>query len=505
MTPNRENLEMRNTYEMLTDELKRIHALAEVAGLLEWDEQVNLPKSSVDFRARQCSAMAEIVHRESTADKIGRLIGELEEDAALDADRKIVVKEARKNYDRKTKIPGDFVAGKAAHLSKSYHAWVEARERDDFPSYAPFLETNIRLAKEEAAFLGHSDNPYDYWIDCFDPGLDATTIEKVFKGLEAELVPLAREILDSPIKADTSCLKGFPIEKQEAFMRQVTGKLGFDYSMGRIDKSVHPFCSGCGFDTRMTTRFFEDNPLDSLFSSIHETGHGLYEQGLPKEHIGTALGQAAGMAAHESQSRLWENQVARSREFWQYWEPFYRETFPGQLREISSEGLYLAINSVSLNPIRVDSDEVTYNLHILLRFRIEKALFDGSLLVKDLPGEWNRLSKDIIGLDPANDKEGVLQDVHWSGAAFGYFPSYCLGNLLAAQLWYTLLDQVGDVPGNMAKGEFGNILGWLRENVHQHGQKHFALELAKESTGQELSHHSLIRYLKERYLPLYRA
>ena len=494
-----------SNYKALTEELKRIHALAEVAGLLEWDEQVNLPENSGDFRAKQSSAMAAIVHREATSEKLGDLIGDLETNLPTDPGAQVVVKEARKDFDRRTKIPEDFVSKKAEHLSKSYHAWVGARAQDDFNSYAPFLETNIQLAKEEAAFLGHSENAYDYWIDCFDPGLDAETIEKVFQGLEAELVPLVREILDSPVKADTSCLRGFPVEKQEAFMKQVTAKLGFDYSRGRIDRSVHPFCSGCGFDTRMTTRFFEDNPLDSLFSSIHETGHGLYEQGLPKEHIGTALGQAAGMAAHESQSRLWENQVARSREFWQHWEPAYRETFPEQLQDISSEGLYLAVNSVSLNPIRVDSDEVTYNLHILLRFRIEKALFDGTLAVKDLPGEWNRLSKEIIGLDPANDREGVLQDVHWSGAAFGYFPSYCLGNLLAAQVWYTLLDQVPGIPEDMAQGEFGKILDWLQENVHQHGQQYYALGLAKKVTGQELSHHSLIRYLKERYLPLYRS
>ena len=492
-----------STYESLTLELKRIHALSQISGLLEWDEQVNLPENSGDFRAQQSSAMAGIVHREATNPKIGEWLNELSEDSSLTSEQNVVIKEARKNYDRRTKIPEDFVAHKAGHLSKAYHVWVNAKSNNDFESYAPFLESNIQLAKEEAGFLDYGDNPYDYWIDCFDPGLDAATIESIFDPLQSELVPLVQEILQSSISADTSCLKSFPVEKQESFMRRVTSRLGFDYSRGRIDRSVHPFCSGCAFDTRMTTRFFKDNPLDSLFSSIHETGHGLYEQGLPLEHIGTGLGEAAGMAVHESQSRLWENQVARSREFWEYWEPAYRETFKDQLAEVSSDNLYLAINSVSLNPIRVDSDEVTYNLHILLRFRIEKALFDGSLPVKDLPGEWNRLSKEIIGLEPQNDSEGILQDVHWSGAAFGYFPSYCLGNLLAAQLWYKMLEAKPTIPDEMAKGDFGTILEWLRKNIHQFGQQYYAVDLAQKVTETELSHQCLLRYLKERYLPLY--
>lgn len=491
------------TYESLTNELKRIHALSQVSGLLEWDEQVNLPENSGDFRAQQSSVMAGIVHREATNPKIGEWLNELIEDSSLTPEQKVVIREARKDYDRRTRIPEDFVAHKAGHLSKAYHAWVNAKSNNDFKGYAPFLEKNILLAKEEAAFLGQANNPYDYWIDSFDPGLNASMIESVFDPLQAELVPLAQEILHSSISADTSCLKGFPLEKQESFMRKVTSRLGFDYSRGRIDRSVHPFCSGCAFDTRMTTRFFEDNPLDSLFSSIHETGHGLYEQGLPLEHIGTGLGAAAGMAVHESQSRLWENQVARSRQFWKYWEPVYRETFKSQLAEVSSDDLYLAINSVSLNPIRVDSDEVTYNLHILLRFRIEKALFDGSLAVKDLPGEWNRLSKEIIGLEPKNNAEGVLQDVHWSGAAFGYFPSYCLGNLLAAQLWYKMLEENPTILDEISEGNFTTILEWMRNNVHQYGQQYYAIDLAKKVTNTELSHHSLIRYLQERYLPLY--
>ena len=493
-----------NTYDTLVEELKRIHALGEVSNLLDWDEQVNLPPQSGDFRARQSAAMSAVVHREATQPRVGDLICELEQSGDLDSGQQLVLAEARKDFDRLTKIPEDFVAHKAEHLSKSYHAWAKARAENDFASYAPFLDENVKLAREEAAFLGRADDPYDYWIDRFDPGMDAASIERIFSGLKVELVPLVREILDSPIKANTHCMRGFSVERQESFLRKVTAKLGFNYERGRIDRSLHPFCSGNAFDTRMTTRFFEDNPLDSLFSSIHETGHGLYEQGLPHEHVGTALGQSAGMAVHESQSRLWENQVARSREFWQYWEPSYREAFPEQLAGVSSQELYLAVNAVTLNPIRVDSDEVTYNLHIVLRFELEKALFDGNLSVMDLPSEWNRLSEEILGLRPGKDSEGVLQDVHWSGAAFGYFPSYCLGNLLAAQLWYALQEQVPEVLPEITQGNFVPVLEWLREKVHRHGRHRFAQELSRDVTGQELSHECLIRYLKERYLSLYR-
>ncbi|HEY0946010.1 MAG TPA: carboxypeptidase M32 [Opitutaceae bacterium] len=491
------------SYDSLVGQLKRAHILSTVGGLLGWDEQVNLPPDSADQRAEQLALLAELQHAAASAPGIGRALTELEADHTLTDDQRVVVREARRDYDRVTKLPPEFVAEKARHGSASYHAWADAKARNDFATYAPFLEKHLELARQEAAHLGWGDRPYDYAIDKHDPGLTAAKIEALFTELQRELVPLVRAIAASPVKADTSMLKGFDVDTQRAFLRDVTEKLGFNYRRGRIDVSLHPFCEGSGADIRMTTRFDPDNPLDSLFSSIHETGHGLYEQGLPLAAQGTPLGQNAGMAVHESQSRMWENQVARGRAFWRYFESHYRAAFPGPLAHVSPEGLYLAINAVEPTLVRVDADEVHYNLHILLRFDIERRLFAGTLAVRDLPAAWNALSKELLGLTPPTDREGVLQDVHWSAGAFGYFPSYCLGNMIAAQNWAAAQRALPALEDDFARGDFSRLLAWLRTNIHEQGRRYPALELVRRVTGEDLAPKHLIAYLKERYLSLY--
>jgi carboxypeptidase Taq len=420
-------------------------------------------------------------------------------------DQQVVQKYCRRDFDRVVKLPPEFVRGKARHGSNAFHAWADCRARSDFAGYAPFIAKHLELAKQEAAYLGFADAPYDYMIDRNDPGMTAASVGQLFAELKESLVPLMREIVSSPVKARPGIFRGFPTEQQRTFLRAVTERIGFNYRRGRMDVSLHPFCDGSGADERMTTRFDEDNPLNSLFSAVHETGHGLYEQGMPLEHQGTPLGQAVGMGVHESQSRLWENQVARSRPFWQFFEPRFRETFSAQIGAVSSDELYLAVNAVRPTLIRVDADEVTYNLHIILRFEIEKRLFAGTLAVADLPAAWNTLAKELLGLTPANDREGVLQDVHWSGGMFGYFPSYCLGNMMAAQFWYKAQ---GDLPGlddDFARGDFSRLLGWLRRNIHEQGRRHDTRELVRVVTGEPLSPKHLLRYLRERYLPLYRG
>ncbi len=489
---------------ILDEKLKRIHTLGSIDGLLGWDEQVNLPKESKDQRQNQKALMALLVHEANTDPEIAKLLAELEDSRdELAESEQVIVREKRRNYDRTVKLPAEFVERCTRTSSEAYHAWAKARANNDFKAFAPYIQKHIELCLESAGYLGWDDRPYDLMIDNHDPGMDASTIAALFSELKTDLLPILKQILDSPVKPDVSIFKGFPVKKQEAFLKDVTKSLGFNYERGRIDISLHPFCSGNGADIRMTTRFHEDNPLDSLFSSIHETGHGMYEQGLPIEYLHNALGQAAGMGVHESQSRLWENQVSRSKAFWKFYEPKFRETFKEQLQGISSEDLYLAINAVSRNPIRVDSDEVTYNLHIIIRFEIEKKLFAGELKVADLPEYWNAQYRELLGIPPKNDAEGVLQDIHWSYGSFGYFPSYCLGNMLAAQLWYAALEQLPGLESDFEKGDFSRLLTWLRENVHQHGKTYYLKELSEKATGQPLSPKSLIRYLKDRYLPLY--
>lgn len=488
----------------LTARLRKLHVLGSVGELLGWDEQVNLPANSADQRAEQHAAIAEVLHATGSAPELGNLLERLEQETdRLGTDERIVLKQARKDYDRATKLPAEFVREKAQQGSRGYHAWAKARAENDFAGYAPVLATNLEFAKREAAYLGWAGREYDYKLDQHDPGLTADTIARLFSELKRDLVPLVRGITASKTRAKKDLLRGFPIDRQRVFLREVTERLGFDYGRGRIDVSLHPFCSGTGADVRMTTRFNPDEPLDSLFSAIHETGHGLYEQGLRREVAGTALGMHAGMGAHESQSRLWENQVARSRGFWRFFEPRFRRLFPEQTDNVSSDDLYLAINAVEPTLIRVDADEVTYNLHIILRFELEQRLFSGALKVADLPAAWSESCRALVGLVPDSDRTGVLQDVHWSDGSFGYFPSYCLGNMLAAQLWYRALTLRPQLEDDFARGDFSWLLNWLRENVHAHGRRYDLLELAQRVTGEPLSPKSLVRYLRERYGALY--
>lgn len=496
---------MNDAYLRLIDRLKHRHLIGSVQGLLGWDEQVNLPPESADFRAEQMATIAGLEHAAASDPQIGDALVELEGAiAGLESDQQIVVREARRDYDRVTKLPAEFVEEKARHSSAAYHAWTQARTTREFSPYAPFIEKHLELAKREAEYQGWGDRPYDYAIDLHDPGFSAEVIDRLFAELKVGLVPLVRRI-DAAAAANKteSPLHGFPVDAQRKFLEEVTAKLGFNYGRGRIDVSPHPFCEGSGADVRMTTRFQEDEPLDSLFSSIHETGHGLYEQGLPLADHATALGQHAGMAMHESQSRMWENQVSRSRAFWRHFEPRFREFFGARLSGVSSDQLYREINAVRPTLIRVDSDEVHYNLHIILRFELEKKLFNGELAVNDLPEAWNNSCEEFLGCRPTHDGEGVLQDVHWSGGAFGYFPSYCLGNMIAAQNWDRVRSEMPDLESDFERGEFSRLLDWLRRNIHQQGKRLGALERVEVVTEKSLSPQSLLNYLDERYGSLY--
>lgn len=490
-------------YEILVADLKKANVIGSVLSLLGWDQQVNLPPKSHDRRGEQMAVLSELYHAAATNPRIGESLKALEAkgDAATD-DEKVVRRHARKDFDRLTKLPAEFVGEKARLNTESFQVWCEAKPKSDFATFAPYLQRQLDMSRKEAELLGEK-NAYDYMIDKHDPGMTAARIEVLFGELKKDLVPLVRQIVDSPVKADTSRFTGFPAQLQRIFSNVVSAAVGFNFDRGRLDTAVHPFCSGDAKDTRMTTKFKEHLPLDSLFSSLHESGHALYEQGLPMEEIGTPLGEAVGMGVHESQSRLWENQVGRGRAFWKHFEPRFREIYGSRLEGVTTEALYLAVNRVGLTPIRTESDEVTYNLHIILRFELEKALFSGELKVADLPDAWRQKAREILGLELRNDAEGVLQDVHWSGGAFGYFPSYCIGNMIASQLWFTVLKTMPDIEEDFARGDFKRLLGWLRENIHAHGRRYDTEDLVKRVTGEGISPKHLIRYLSERYVPLY--
>lgn len=499
------NALLATAYDDLVAQLKRAHLLGAVSGILSWDEQVNLPPGGAAQRGEQLGLLAELQHAASSHPAIGERLAELEQRKdLLSPDQRVVVREARRDYDRITKLPPEFVAERARLNSAAYHAWVKARPANDFAGYAPFLERQLEMAKREAEHAGWGERPYDYAIDQHDPGFTLASVEALLAELKTGLVPLVRRIAAAG-EGSRLRLRGFPVERQRLFLREVTERIGFDYRRGRIDVSVHPFCGGSAGDVRMTTRYAEDEPLSSLFGSIHETGHGLYEQGLPVADLGTPLGEPAGMAVHESQSRLWENQVGRGRAFWRCFEARYRELFSEQLAAVDGDAFHRAVNEVRPTFVRVEADELHYNLHIILRFELEKRLFAGTLAVRDLPAAWNALSIDLFGAAPPDDRDGVLQDVHWSGGAFGYFPSYALGNMIAAQLWRAIRREMPDLEKDFARGDFSRLLGWLRDGIHRQGRRYPGLELVQRVTGEPLSARPLLAYLKERYGSLHRS
>jgi carboxypeptidase Taq len=492
-----------NTYNELVAALKRLRTLRSITSVLGWDEQVYLPAGGAALRADQFAEFGELVAREASSARLGKLIDALEKASDnLSPDERCVVTIARRDYDQATKLPKAFVKKKAQNDSLSYHAWAKARTSGTYKDFEPMLERQIGTALEQASLMGRSGDAYSYWIDQFDPGMDLATVEATFTPLEKELVPLVQSIAAAAAKVNPVELRGFAEADQRALVMEIVRSMGFDFNHGRIDETLHPFCDGDGRDVRLTTRYDENNPLDSLYSAMHECGHGLYEQGLPTELAGTALGDSAGMAIHESQSRIWENQVGRSRAFWQFWEPKYRARFP-QLKGVSSDQLYLAVNQVKLGAVRLDADEVTYNLHILLRFNLEKALFSGKLDAKDLPEAWNAESKRLLGIVPSDDRSGCMQDVHWASGLFGYFPSYALGNLLAAGLWRKAHSDIPELDSEIAKGNLAPLLKWLRMNVHSQARRLTTNALSAKICGANLSPSALISYINERYSPLY--
>ena len=487
---------------------RRTAVMTSIEELLGWDERTQMPSAGAEHRAEQSTLLAGLIHQRWVDPKFG---GQLEELAAspLAADPHgdvgVVLRRLKRQYDKKIKLPQTLVEELARTAVLGQQAWQEAREKDDFPSFRPLLEKMIELKRGQAEALGYPQCPYDALLDDYEPEELTANVGRVLAGLREDLVPLVAEIQHSRRRPNTALLhRSFPVEVQERFGREAAAAIGFDFARGRLDVTAHPFCTTLGpHDCRITTRYDPHFFNSAFFGILHEAGHGIYEQGLPAEHYGLPLGEAISLGIHESQSRLWENLVGRSRAFWTFFYPLAQQRFPASLVNTACDEFYSAINDVRPSLIRVEADEVTYNLHILIRFELERALLDGDLQPAELPGAWNEKYRQYLGIAPPDDRTGVLQDVHWSAGLVGYFPTYALGNLYAAQFFAQAKADLGDLESMLSRGDFRPLLDWLREKIHRHGQRWSAAELVQRVTGRPLTAKPLVEHLRAKMAPLY--
>lgn len=488
----------------LKERLAQISDVSSANGLLMWDMQTYMPRGGVAGRAEQTATLSRIAHEMLVDAETGRLFEALDQPDPSSEDGALV-RRALREYEKATRLPGELVAEISRATALAEPAWVEARERSEWSLFAPHLEKILPLQREAAEHLGYEDHLYDALLDGYEPGAKKARLEKMFEELKTELVPLIRSISERDGEDREAPLYGaFDEKAQQRFGEEVITRFGYDWDRGRQDRTVHPFCIGLTpGDVRITTRFDPGWLSPALFGTMHETGHALYEQGVDSAYARTPLGGGTSMGVHESQSRLWENLVGRSRPFWSHFYPGLQEAFPEALGGVNVEEFYRAINVVSPSQIRVEADEVTYNLHILVRFELEVALIEGSLSSSDLPSAWNAKMEEYLGVTPENDATGALQDVHWSAGLFGYFPTYTIGNILSVQLFEEAVEALPAIPDQIAEGEFSTLLGWLRENVHRHGSRYYPEELIERVTGHTLDTAPYLKYLKNKFGELY--
>ena len=492
----------------LKTRLTEINDIESAASLLYWDQATYMPPGGAAARGRQMATLRQIGHTKFTEPSIGQLLEDLrsyEASLPYDSDAASLIRITRRDYERAVQIPASFTAKFSHHSAESYEAWAKARPANDFAAVQPYLEKTLDLSREMANFFPGYEHIADPLIDEADYGMKASSVRSLFAQLREELVPIVEAIASQPV-ADASCLhQNFPEAEQIAFSLKVISQLGYDLLRGRQDKTLHPFMTKFSTgDVRITTRVRENDLNEGLFSTIHETGHALYEQGINREFEATPLAGGTSSGVHESQSRLWENFVGRSRNFWQFFYPQLQSVFPFQLSQVSLSNFYAAINKVERSLIRTDADEVTYNLHVMIRFDLELALLEGQILVRDLPEAWNERYKSDLGLVPSSDSNGVLQDVHWYGGMIGgMFQGYTLGNLMSAQFFEAALKADPEIPTQIETGNFNTLHDWLQANIYQHGRKYTAAEVVERVTGSPLSIDPFICYIKRKYGELY--
>ncbi len=498
---------MKAKLEKLKEIGAEISDLSYAAAVLGWDQQVNMPPLGAEGRGNQLAALERLIHEKIASPELGELIEDLiaeTGDLDPDSDNARMLKVSKRNYDQAVKVPPDFTAKVAKVTTMAFGAWHSARQEDDFSKFQPYLEQIVELNQQYAEFFAPYDHIYDPLLDRFEPGMKTFEVKEIFDALRPQQVELIQAIADVPQVDNDFLFLHYDEQKQWDFGEDVITRYGYDWKRGRQDKAPHPFTTSFGVnDVRITTRVDPNFLNTALFGTLHECGHALYDLGVSPNYDRNALAGGASLAIHESQSRMYENLVGRSLPFWEYFYPRLQDTFSQQLGNVDLETFYKGINQVKPSLIRVEADEATYNLHIMLRLEIEIALMEGRLAVKDLPEVWNQKMQEYLGVAPASDAKGVLQDVHWAGGMIGYFSTYALGNLVSVQLWQKILTEIPDLYDQIRSGKFELLLEWLRRNVHVHGKKYEPQELVERITGSKIDAAPYVQYLKNKFGQIY--
>jgi carboxypeptidase Taq len=506
---------MESKFVELKTRLAEIHDLNKIGQLLSWDQQTHMTPGGAAVRAEQRSTLGRLAHEKFTSDEIGRLLDDLrpyEASLPYDSDEASLIRVARKDYEKARRVPNDLQAEMTRTAALAMNVWVEARKQADYALFLPHLQKTIELKLKYVECFDTTDSVYDPLLDDFERGMKTAQVKHVFDDLKRDLIPFMAAIAGRSDAVSDACLHGhFPTDKQREFCLSIISRFGFKPDSWRLDPTVHPFATNtCTTDIRITTRYHEDFINAALFGSMHECGHGLYENGVSSTLERTLLCRGASSGLHESQSRMWENYVGRSRPFWKYFYPRLQATFPEPFADVDMETFYRAVNKVQPSLIRVEADEATYNMHIILRFELEQEVMEGKLALRDLPAAWNARMKDYLGIDVPDDARGILQDVHWSQGLFGYFPTYSLGNIIAAQIWDKALEAIPDLYEQFERGEFTALREWLRQNLHRHGRKFTPVETLEKVVGRAspsgegpINVGPYVRYLKSKLGEIY--
>ncbi len=504
---------MENALQSLRAVDHEIQLLAHSVALLQWDQETGMPPKAIEERSEQLSLLEGMIHDRQTDPRVKGLLEEAGfttaanirvDEGTSDFEEKAFLRAFGRSFERAAKIPRRLVTEMSRVSSRAQAAWIEARGRDDFSEFRPHLEKILALTIEKAGVLGYEDHPYDALLDEYEPGMSTRETASVFDELQRSLKPLTERIVEAQkaLRVDDSFrFRGYPVEAQREFSLRVLREMGYDFDRGRLDESAHPFTTSTGGeDVRVTTRYNERDLFSGLFGSIHEGGHALYEMGIDSRYHGSVLGEGTSLGIHESQSRTWENMIGRSIEFWEHYFPILKKDyFPNQLGDIAQDVFIRGVNKVEPGLIRIHADELTYSLHVVLRFELEIALVNGDLKVRDLPEAWNEGMRRLLGIVPEGDADGVLQDVHWSMGAIGYFPTYALGNLFGAQFFQILRGQMTELDRKISQGDLRAIREWQRENIHRHGSTLTATELCGKISGEVLNPGYFTRYLEEKF------